>query len=268
MWRQITRRATHVAYHGYVPGSRHAPDRSNQRARTRAAILDAAVAMLREGRQPSVADAAEAAGVHRATAHRYFPTPQSLVAEATLTVGDPDPAEAYRGVPTDDPVALMDAGVRAVSDYMFREEALFRSIVQLTIERWFAQQSADAAQRVPVRETRRFGWIDRALAPLARSLPPASLRRLRYALTLVFGAEALIVTRDVARLDSKEATEVMRWAATTLIRGALAETQRGNVGGPAQTGNAGGVAQTDAPPPSSRHRRPRGPTTPRRHPEF
>jgi AcrR family transcriptional regulator len=208
-----------------MPGSRQAPDRSNQRARTRAAILDAAVAMLRGGRQPTVAEAAEAAGVHRATAHRYFPTPQSLVAESTLTVGDPDPAEAYVGVPPDDPVALMDAGVRAVSAYMFREEALFRSIVQLTIERWFAQQAASEAQRDPVRETRRFGWIDRALAPVAALLPPASLRRLRFALTLVFGAEALIVTRDVSRLDPAEATEVMRWAAATLIRGALAQGQ-------------------------------------------
>src|SRR5579871_967276 len=174
--------------------------------------------MLREGRQPTVAEAAEAAGVHRATAHRYFPTPLALVAEATLTVGDPDPAEAYRGVASDDPVALMDAGVRAVSEYMFREEALFRSIVQLKIEHWFAQQTASEAQREPVRETRRFGWIDRALAPVGRSLPPASLNRLRNALTLVFGAEALIVTRDVARLDPEEAAAVMRWAAATLIR--------------------------------------------------
>jgi hypothetical protein len=223
LWRHITPHATSVAYYEGMPGSRQAPDRSNQRARTRAAILNAAVAMLRQGRQPTVAEAAEAAGVHRATAHRYFPTPQSLLADATLAVNDPRPADVYRGVSADDPVALMDAGVRAVSDYMFREEALFRSIVQVTIEGWFAQQAARGMRREPVRETRRFGWIDRALAPVAASLPAASLRRLRCALALVFGAEALIVTRDVARLDPGEATEVMRWAAATLIRGALAQ---------------------------------------------
>jgi hypothetical protein len=41
------------------------------------------------------------------------------------------------------------------------------------------------------------------------------------ALALVMGAEALIVTRDVCRLQPDEATEVMRWAAATLIRGAV-----------------------------------------------
>jgi len=179
--------------------------------------------MLREGRQPSVAEAAEAAGVHRATAHRYFPTPRSLLAEAALTLGDPDPEEAYRGVSPDDAVALIDAGVRAVSAYMFREEALVRSFVHLTIERWFAQRESAEAERIPVRETRRFAWIDRALQPIAGSMPAESRRRLRYALALVFGAEALIVTRDVSRLSPDEATEVMRWAAATLLTGALAQ---------------------------------------------
>ncbi len=210
---------------GMMPGSRQAPDRSHQRARTREAILNSAVALLRQGRQPTVAEAAEAAGVHRATAYRYFPTPQSLLADAALTAGDPDQDETYRDVPGDDPLALMDAGVRTVSDYMFREEALFRSIVQVTIERWFAQQDSNDPQQAPARETRRFKWIDRALEPLADKLAADSLLRLRHALALVFGAEALIVTRDVSRLNPDQATEVMRWAAATLIIGALTEAK-------------------------------------------
>jgi AcrR family transcriptional regulator len=154
--------------------------------------------LLREGHQPTVAEAAAAAGVHRGTAYRYFPTPQALLTDAALTAGAPDPAEMYRGIPDDDALALMDAGVRAVSDYMFREEALFRSIVRVTIDRWFAQQGSTDPDPPPVRQTRRFGPIDRALEPLRGKLSPRSLRRLRYALCLVYGAEALIVTRDVA----------------------------------------------------------------------
>jgi len=207
-----------------MAGSRQAPDRSRQKARTYNAIVDAAAAELRAGRQPSVADAAAVAGVHRATAYRYFPTLDALLTDAALSVGAPDPASVVAGVSPDDPLALMDAGVRAVAEFSFREEAVFRSIVRLTIDRWFeAQGDPDQADRGPIRQTRRFGIIDAALAPLAEALPDAALHRLRMALALVFGAEAVVVTRDVCGLEPDEATEVMAWAATTLIRGALTD---------------------------------------------
>ena len=51
----------------------------NQRNRTRAAIIEAATALMREGKPPSVAEAAERALVSRATAYRYFPTQESLL---------------------------------------------------------------------------------------------------------------------------------------------------------------------------------------------
>jgi hypothetical protein len=116
----------------------------------------------------------------------------------------------------------MDAGVRTLSELMFREEAVFRNIVRVTVERWFAEQQQPEVDPEVVRETRRFGWIDHALGPLEACLTPDRFRQLRFALALVMGAEALIVTRDVCRLQPDEATGVMRWAAATLIRGALA----------------------------------------------
>ena len=224
--RHMPRCASYVVYTSGMSGSRQAPDRSAQKARTRKALVDAAADMLRRGHQATVAEAAEAAGVHRATAYRYFPTSQSLLADAALTAGSPDEADVYQGIPADDPLALMDAGVQAVSEFMFREEAMFRNIVRVTIDRWFAETERDDPDPVAIRQTRRFSWIDRALAPLAGRLSPHQLRRLRHALALVFGAEALIVTRDVCRLDPADATAVMRWAAATLIRGALSQRER------------------------------------------
>ncbi len=41
----------------------------------------------------------------------------------------------------------------------------------------------------------------------------------------MYGAEALIVTRDVCRLGAEEATEVMRWAAKSLIQQAMAAAE-------------------------------------------
>jgi AcrR family transcriptional regulator len=175
------------------------------------------------GHEPTMAEAAEAAGVHRATAYRYFPTAASLLADASLTAGMPDIDESLKHVPSDDPIAVMDAGVLAVSRYMFNEEAIFRNIVRVTVDRWF--EATKQRDPVAVRETRRFLYIDRALEPLAGSLSPDALRLLRNGLALVYGAEALIVTRDVCRPGVEEATEVMRWAAKSLIREAVAAAE-------------------------------------------
>lgn len=206
-----------------MPGSRQAPDRSAQKARTRRAIVDAAAGILRSGRLPGVAEAAAEAGVHRATAYRYFPTSESLLADAAMEVVTPDVDRAvteghFAGVNPADAAGLMDAAVRTMAELMFTEEAAFRNVVRATIDRWFAEQERPHPDPDVIRQTRRFGWIDHALGPLRDRLPPDQLRRLRYALTLVFGAEAIIVMRDVCRLQPEEATEIMRWAATTLIR--------------------------------------------------
>ncbi|MDS0139782.1 MULTISPECIES: hypothetical protein [unclassified Amycolatopsis] len=58
------------------------------------------------------------------------------------------------------------------------------------------------------------------LEPLEGKLPPEEYRRLTMPLMLVYGVEALIVTRDACHLEPDEATEVMRWAVQVLIRAA------------------------------------------------
>ena len=55
--------------------------RVNQKARTRAAIVDAAQALRSASGRPTVAEAADAAKVSRATAYRYFPTQEALQVE-------------------------------------------------------------------------------------------------------------------------------------------------------------------------------------------
>jgi AcrR family transcriptional regulator len=230
-----------------MAGTRQAPDRSRQKARTHEAIVDAAAAIVRQGRRPTVAEAARDAGVHRATAHRYFPTSESLMVEAALTASGPSPSEMVAGLPQD-PFVLLDAVVRGVSAAAFANEAVFRTIVRVTIDRWFAAQEnrSPAAPSVltppaqgtqsdqegtPVPETRRFDYLQPALDALGGTVEPERLRRLRYALALVFGAEAVVVTRDVCRLDATEATDVMAWAAATLLRGALTETDESDTDG-------------------------------------
>src|SRR3712207_8177903 len=59
-------------------------DFSNVRRRTRGVMIEAATRLLSEGASPSVTEVADAAGVSRGTAYRYFPTQESLLAEVIV----------------------------------------------------------------------------------------------------------------------------------------------------------------------------------------
>src|SRR5436190_24245018 len=56
--------------------------RANQKARTYQALVEAAMAFVREGRDFSIADVADADRVGRTTADSYFPTKEALFAQA------------------------------------------------------------------------------------------------------------------------------------------------------------------------------------------
>lgn len=179
--------------------------------------------MIREGVQPTVSEAANRAGVHRATAYRYFPTPQLLLAEASLQDLLPNAATVLNGVDRGDPQAVIDAAVTAIAKVMFTEEAMFRTVVRVTVDRWFQEHETAHRDPIAVRHTRRFEWIDVALEPLKDDLTPDQLFLLRNALAMTFGTEAVVVLRDVCELEPEEATRVMQWMAATLVRGATEE---------------------------------------------
>lgn len=194
--------------------------RGRQKQRTREALLDAAMTLVRDGRSPSIAEVAEAANVSTATAYRYFPNTRSLwadiairqVPEADLTTGLPAGAEDR-----------IDTVIRRATGFQFRDEAMWREVLRATLDRWFTQQELLEAEQVPVRGSTRLDAVRVALAPLEDVLPAERLERLIMAVVLVFGLEAMIVARDALGLDEPAAADLMSWSARSLIRAALSE---------------------------------------------
>jgi AcrR family transcriptional regulator len=194
--------------------------RSRQKLRTRRALIEAAVTLIREGRTVTIAEAAEAAEVSLATAYRYFSSPQELLQETQLLVRTPDFAA---DLPTD-PADRLDTLVSRVAEYQLADEAVWRSLVRASLERWFTQHEHGGTE-IPTRNQTRLGFTRTALEPLTDTLPPDLHRRLTMAVTLVYGVEALIATRDACGLDPEEARDVMRWAASALLEKAMHEAQ-------------------------------------------
>jgi AcrR family transcriptional regulator len=158
----------------------------------RAAIVEAATALLREGRPPTVAEAAERALVSRATAYRYFPTQESLLLDVANVEAMVKPVEELvASFPTDDPAQRLAALVSTFTQAMLSDEALIRTGVRVYLDTWLANQRDSG--HTPVRAGRRM----------------------------------LIAAKDAAGLeDDQEIVATLEWAAGALLRTALHDFER------------------------------------------
>jgi AcrR family transcriptional regulator len=205
-----------------------ADGRINQKRHTRTAILEAAKRLLHQGQTPSVAEAADAARVSRATAYRYFPSQEYLLYEAALDSAKTDINHLLEAsAPSDDPAVRLDRLVQALQGVTLEQEAAFRTLLRLSLDAYAAEAPNREAMEGRLRGGRRIRWIEEALASAGSSFEsdPATFRRLVAGLSLCMGIEALIVLRDVCGLDAAQATEVSRWAAQALLEAALREAQ-------------------------------------------
>jgi AcrR family transcriptional regulator len=196
-----------------------AAGRANQKARTRSALLAAAVELVREGRPASVPAAAERALVSVATAYRYFPKADDLWAEAAFEAVDfaattlqVDQLVAAAG---DDPEARLEAVVTSIGWRMIDDPAPFHLLVRAGIDSWLAQQEAPAEDRVPVRQNRRQRWNTMVVEPLRGRLDDDELARLVGALS-------------VGGLDPETAKHTMLRTCRWILRSAVAELDKGD----------------------------------------
>lgn len=225
--------------------SYHDVGRVNQKRRTRSALLEAAAGLVRAGLTPSVAEAAEAAAVSRATAYRYFPTQESLLVEVATTSRPPLTGDLLGPLASsDDAEARVNAVVETLTDFMVEHDRGLRTMLKLSLER-----SLEDRGDAPVREGRRARYLEQALDPLRGKLSAEELERVNAVLGMVVGTEALVVLRDIYGLEPAEARSLMRWAASVLFRAATE--------GSARSADADGRSALDDPA-RPRGARPRG----------
>lgn len=185
-------------------------------------LLDTAVALVRRGRIPSVAEVAQAAQVSRATAYRYFPSRSKLVsaviAEALAPVRRAVP---QKGGPKARLHELLDRTYSRFREY----EPHMRAALQLALE----HQSLEAAgllEEEPFRRGQREEILKVTLEPLRGSLPPRTWSRLLKALGVVYGIEPMIVLKDICGASDRETEAVVRWMMDALVDAALRDRIR------------------------------------------
>lgn len=191
--------------------------RSNQKQRTREALVAAAQAQVREGRAPTVEEAALAAGISRTTAYRYFPNQRSLLAAA-----HPETATTsmLSDVQSDDPVERLDEVVRTFGRVVLDTEQQQRTMLKLSLE-------ADPDEQLPLRQGRAIAWITEALEPLKGQLSESEIHDLVLAIRSATGIEALVWLTDIGGLSREKAAELMQWSARSMLQAALAGSPPG-----------------------------------------
>ena len=193
---------------------------TGSRVRMKRTLLEAAMRLLQNGLVPSVSDVAAEAEVSRATAYRYFPTQAALMQEAVDEALGPILGWDCETDAADERVAeLIGFSYPRMDQY----EATHRGALLVAMDQWSRRKSGALGTEAPVVRGNRKELLAKALAPLQPVLSPDEFDRLCQGLSLIFGIEAIVVLKDIWKLDASGAQDVALWAARTLVRGAISE---------------------------------------------
>jgi AcrR family transcriptional regulator len=198
-----------------------APPRRSRRARKHQVLLDTAVAMVGEGRVPSVPELAMAANVSRATAYRYFPSRSALI--NAVVARSLEPVREFRPIATDG-----WQRVREMFDQTFPRfkefEPHMRAALQLSLEHG-ALERAGLLEEEPFRRGFRRLLLRRAAAPLRRKLGAKGFDRLLRSLSLIYGIEPYVVFKDIWGMTDREVERLTKWVLDAMIAAALRDAK-------------------------------------------
>src|SRR5579884_912765 len=198
--------------------------RMAQKERTRWHLLQAARDLRSAGHVPSVADVADATGISRTTAYRYFPTQETLLAEATADPLIDAVAEAIARVGNEtDVLKRVDAVFATLAPLLLRHEAELRTLLKISLE----NSLGEAHQRhMPLLSGK---WIiawDNILEPLRREMPLKTYAVIVRTLGTLFSFETLNVLRDACDLDEQATVKALRSAAQAMVSGFLLQIRK------------------------------------------
>ncbi len=195
-----------------------------QKQRTRLQLLQAARDLRAAGRVPTVAEVADAAGISRTTAYRYFPTQETLLAEASADPLINAVKDAIaRAQDQSDVVKRVDFVFTELAPLLLRDEPELRTLLKISLE-----NSLEEAHKrhIPLLSGHWVRAWDGILEPLRRDVPPRTYAVMVRALGTLLSVETLNVLRDACDLDENATIDAIRSAARAMVRGFLLDLRK------------------------------------------
>jgi len=190
-----------------------------QKRRTRNDLLRAAQLLRERGEVPTVAGAADHAGISRATAYRYFPTQEALLAEASAApLLDAVAAIVKRAAPIVDPEARVAAVFSEAALLMLQHEAELRAMLKFSLER--SLQYDDESEALLHSGRWIVAW-NPLLEPLRNRASPHEYVLMVRSLSTLLSIDAILVLRDACDGDEAGTVAAITNAARAMLRGFL-----------------------------------------------
>ena len=193
--------------------------RTNQKNRTREALLSAARELMSEGTEVTLARVAERAKIGRATVYRYFSDPGVLALDATLDVEVRPTSDLLDGV--DDIRERVHIVARYYLDFSRQHEAYFRQFLAESLKAALEQST------VKMRGGRRIAAFAEALKDVRSSMTETEFRDLTYRLSMTSGMEQFVILEDILRVDEKTGWYLQSGLVDALLDAYLPKTGRG-----------------------------------------
>ena len=193
--------------------------RTQQKTRTRNALVGAARELLAEGETPNVERTADRAGISRATAFRYFSNQRALL---VATYPELEERSLLGADAPEDPITRLDAVTKELARQLLEHEPELRTHLRLSLE-----PTPHPPDELPLRQGRAIGWIEDALTPIRERMPKRDFRRLVLAIRATIGIEPLVWLTDVGGASREQAVDIMRSSARSILRTALSDANPG-----------------------------------------
>jgi AcrR family transcriptional regulator len=192
-----------------------ATGRTQQKTRTRQALVAATRELLAEGLTPQVEDAAQRAAISRTTAYRYFSNQRSLLLAATPRIS---PETLLADDAPREPVERLNAFMAAFTRYNYEWEPQLRAALRLSLE---PRPDPSDREGPALRQGRAIAWIEHALQPVRDRHPRVDIPSLAIAIRSATGVETLVWLLDVAGYTREQAAETVRRTAQALLTAAI-----------------------------------------------
>jgi DNA-binding transcriptional regulator YbjK len=192
--------------------------RAKQKLQTRSEILMAAKGLMQKKERITLEDVAKKANISRATMYRYFPNIDLLFTEASLDIHHKSPdqiSEDVKNMTFADRIFYIQ---KYYNQSALKNEIGFRRYLSSVL-------SESIVSKKQLRGARRKKSLNKALEPYKEMYSKDTFKKLINIASVLMGIDAILVCKDVCKLDNKEAENTLKWAMEMILKGIGEENQ-------------------------------------------